>query len=102
VDRRAHEGSLDQRPVLERTSQIVAPEARDAGPQAHITRRRVLRLEPADLLDGLDDGAGRTFEQQLPSEERAVERALGQDLLGGGLGLQSSDARKRKTGMAAV
>ena len=61
---------------------VVAAEPGQPRPQPDVARRRVLRLEAADLLDRLGDGQRRALEQQLAGEERAVEVALGEDPLG--------------------
>ena len=59
-----------------------ALEARESGPEPDVARRRVLRLQPADLLDGLLDAERRSFEEELTCEERPIQGALGQDALG--------------------
>ena len=88
--------ALDERAVLEALGEVAAPEVRDAGPEPDIARRRVLHLQSADPLRGLDDRAGRTFEQELPGEQRPVERALRQDALRSGACGHSSDERREE------
>ena len=84
VDRRPHERRLDDGPLLEGLGQRRTTEAGEPGPQPDVARRRVLRLEPADLLDGVLERDRRAFEQQLAGEQRAVEGAAGQDAFGHG------------------
>jgi hypothetical protein len=51
--------------VLQRPGQVIALEPGDPGPQPDISGRGVLRLQPTDLLDRLDDRSLRALEQQL-------------------------------------
>ncbi len=75
VDGRSHERRLDDGPVLEGGRQGRSLEAREAGPQPDIPRRRVLGLKPAHLLDGLGDRQVGPLEQELSSEQGALEGA---------------------------
>ena len=84
MDGRAHQRPLDDAAALERTGQLVALEAFDARPEADVHRRRVLRLNPADPVEGLGNGRLRAFEEQLPSQEGAVQLAFGEHTLAHG------------------
>jgi hypothetical protein len=86
VDRRAHEGGLDDAPLNQGLSQVLAPKAVQAAPQRDVSGRRVLRLETRHLLDGPGQRQRRSLEQELAREQRTVqfagrERALARELL---------------------
>src|SRR6185503_7739710 len=82
VDRRPHEGCLDDGPVLEPRGEVVAAEVAQPGPQPDIAGGRVLRLEAAHLLDRLWDRELRALEEQLSGEQGTVQGAPRQDRLG--------------------
>ena len=67
--------------MLERSRERLALEAVDAGGERQVRRRRVLRLEPGDPLDGAGRGEGLSLEQELAREERPIELAPRQDAL---------------------
>ena len=50
-------------------------------PEPDVAGGRVLRLEPADLLDRARERHPRALEQQLAREQRAVELARREDAL---------------------
>ena len=52
-----------------------------ARPEADVAGGRVLRLDAAHLLDDVDDAQRGAVEQMLPSEQRAVQPAGGEELL---------------------
>jgi len=82
VDRVAHQRRLDERAPLERARQRLALEAGDARPETDVPGRGVLRLQPADLLDGPGQGQAPPLKQQLPREQRPVELAPREHALG--------------------
>ena len=81
VDRAAHEDHADGLAALEVAGQDLRVEVPEAGAQREVRRGRVLRLEPEEVLDGVERGHRGAFQQQLAGEQRAVERAEGE--LGG-------------------
>ena len=82
VDRGAHDGRLDDGPVLQRPGQRRPVEVLEPAPQADVARRGVLRLEAGDRFERLGQRQVGPLEQELPGEERAVQAALGQDGVG--------------------
>ena len=82
MDRRSHEGRLDDDALLQRLREVRPLEAPESGPQPDIAGRGVLRLQPADLLHGLLDAERRPCEKELAGEQRSIQGALGQDPLG--------------------
>ncbi len=79
VDRGSHEGRLDDGAVLEGPGQVIPLEPGHARPEPHVAGRRVLRLEPADPLDGLGQRDPGPLEEQLTLEERPIQDAPRQD-----------------------
>ena len=82
MDRRSHEGRLDDDALLQGLREVCPLEARESGPQPDVAGRCVLRLQPTDLLHRLLDAERRSFEEELAGEQRAIQGALGQDPLG--------------------
>jgi hypothetical protein len=80
VDRRPHEGDPHDLPVLEQLSQLLRAKADEPRPQRRVGVERNLRLQPYELLDRVERRQGRTAQQQLPRESRAIERAVAQDI----------------------
>jgi hypothetical protein len=78
VDRHPHERRLDDRPSLERARKGVALEAVEPRPQPDVHRRRVLRLQPTDALQGTGQRHAQPLEQQLARQQGAVELAPGE------------------------
>ena len=74
VDRRTHQRGLDDPSVLERGREVAPAEPGDARPEADVTRRRVLGLEPADVLDDGLDRPGGALEEVLAGQQGAVQR----------------------------
>ena len=68
--------------ALERPREGVALEAVEARGERQVRRRRVLRLEPAEPLDGAGRGERLSLEQELTREERPVELAPREDAPG--------------------
>src|SRR5262249_44566933 len=58
VDRAAHEGRLDRATLLQRLRQSVSSEVSQARPKPDVRRGRVLRLQPAEALEGPCEGNG--------------------------------------------
>ena len=56
----------------------VALEALEPRPEPDVHRGRVLRLDPADPVEGLRDWRPRALEQQLAREQGTVQLALGE------------------------
>jgi hypothetical protein len=81
VDGGAHERALDRAPALEGTRQLGEGEPLEPRPQRDVGRRRVLRLQPADLLERACERQPRALKQKLAREERAVQVARGEDAL---------------------
>jgi hypothetical protein len=79
VERAPEEGHPHGATVLERGGQGLGAERLDPGPQPHVGVARHLCLERDEPLDGSEDGHPSTAKEQLPLEQRAVERAVRQD-----------------------
>jgi hypothetical protein len=73
MERDPHERCLHDRPIGERTIEVVGREAGDARPQRDVRRRRLLRLEAGERLDRRDDRQRCRLDQVLPGERRPVQ-----------------------------
>jgi len=78
MDCHAHERPLNDQSSLQRTIEVVALEALKPRPEADVHRRRVLRLQPGDLLKRFGQCRPRPREQQLAREQCTVKVALSQ------------------------
>ena len=76
VDGGAHDGRLDDGPVLQRPGQLRPAEVLEPAPRADVAGRGVLRLEAGDRFERLGQRQTGPLEEELPGEERAVEAAL--------------------------
>ena len=76
----AHGGRAEQRLVEDQRRQLVDAKTHEPAPEPDIRVVRLLRLQPAQELDALDDAAIGALEQHLPGQRGAVERAGGKNL----------------------
>jgi hypothetical protein len=74
VDRRPHQGRLHGPPLLQRLGQRLATEVSQAAPESNVRRRRILALQAGNALERLGQRHPPALEQQLPRQQRAVER----------------------------
>jgi hypothetical protein len=81
VQRSAEEERFDDRPPLERRRQLGALEALEPSEQSQIRRRRVLCLQPGELLHGLRHTERLPLDEKLTRQERPVEITSCQDPL---------------------
>jgi hypothetical protein len=82
VDRRAHQRRLHRALAHEGAGEVGELEPLQARPEADVRGRRVLCLEPGDLLEGAGEGQRRTREQELAREQRPVQLACRENPLG--------------------
>jgi hypothetical protein len=75
VDRRAHEDDADGAPFLQEPGEHVRIEPLEPRPQADVWGLRRLRLHADEVVERLGGRDPRALEQELPGEERAVQRA---------------------------
>ena len=78
MERGPHEGGANHLPRLQRLVELLAPEPLDAGPESDEGRFRLLRLQPAEPLDGLDGRDRFSRQQQLARQRGAVQLSQGQ------------------------
>ena len=79
MDGGAQQCALDDGPSLERTGQVGALEAGDAGPEPDVAGRRVLVLQEAHPLQRPGERDRGAFQEHLACEQGAVQLAFGQD-----------------------
>ena len=82
VDRGAHDGRLDDGPVLQRPGQLRPVEVLEPGPQADVARWGVLRLQAGDRFERIGQRTTGPLEEELPAEHGAVEPSLIEDGVG--------------------
>ena len=80
VQRRSKRTGLDDRATSESPRQLLLPKAVEPRPERDVRRRRVLRLQRDEPLDGADRRESRALDEQLPSEQRAIQLAQGERL----------------------
>jgi hypothetical protein len=83
VERRAHQRGLDDRTLAEGPIEPGRVEVDEPRPEREIRRRRLLRLEPAERLDGRGRVEVGPLEEQLPRQRRPVDRAIREDRMAG-------------------
>jgi hypothetical protein len=54
VDRAAHDHDPDERPLLEQARELLRPDALETRPERRVRVQGYLRLEPDEVLDGLE------------------------------------------------
>ena len=84
VDRGPHHPGLHDRLPLQRSREVVAPEAVQPGPEGDVPRGGVLRLEAPDAFDRPGDVRAESLQEALSSEEGTVQLSLGQRSAGVG------------------
>jgi hypothetical protein len=102
VDGRPHDGALDHSSLGERAIERGRLELAEPRPQSDVRRRRFLRLQSADPLDGLDDAGIRRLEQLLAGERRPAQPARADDLGGGGPAHSRGSCPARNVAMSSV
>ena len=99
VERPPHHRRFDESLTARARARAPAPEARRAGPDADVGRRRPLRLHPHQPLDHRHRGQPLPLQQELARERRAVQLPHREDTLGHARTLQSAAWRRpAKTG----
>ncbi len=78
MQRRAKRTGLDDRAASEAVCQLLLAKAVEPRPERDVRRRRVLRLQCDEPLDGSDRRKSGTLDEQLPSEQRAIQLAQGE------------------------
>ena len=73
VEREPHQRALHDPAVRERVVELGRIEALGPVPERQVGRRRLLGLEPADPLDGIDDVDRPAVEEELTIERGPVE-----------------------------
>ena len=80
VDRAAHQRQAHGLALGQHPPELVRVEALDARPEPEVRRQRFLRLEADEELHDVGHRRGDALEQQLPLEQRSIERAPLEDL----------------------
>ena len=78
MDRRAHQGALDDRAPLQGAIQLFSLESLHPRPEADVHRGRILRLQRAHPVEDLRERRRDALQQHLASEQGSVELPLGQ------------------------
>ena len=78
VDRRPHEGDPHDPAVEHQIGELGRREALDPAPQPEVRGVRGLRLHPDQVCHGVDGAAAVAAQQQLPGQQRPVQRAPGE------------------------
>ena len=79
MNRRSHEGRLDDDALLQGLREVCPLEARESGPQPDVAGRCVLRLQATDLLQRYRDTHVVSRQQELSLEQGSTQCTLVED-----------------------
>ena len=78
MERRPHQGRFDDLAAVDRSSQLLAHESREPGPQRDVRGWGPLALKAGETLDRLDDADFLALQEELTRQQRTIQLTKGE------------------------